>query len=211
MSSLHFEVLDSKRLKVFHALAKLTKRGLLGGGTALALYVGHRRSHDFDIFLKTPIEQGLLNKINKILPKFDIRPSVDTPNELSIFLDNQIKLTFLHFPFLPLYKPTSTISISLYSIPDLASNKVYVIGRRGEWKDYVDLYFLLRKGLAIDKIITEAKKRFTGNFDERIFWEQLVYWKDLRSFKVEYIKETVAKEEIQKYFEEITNNKLRAL
>jgi len=44
---------------------------------------------------------------------------------------------------------------------DLASNKVHTIGRRGEWKDYVDLFFLLKQGrLNIQRMIKETEKRF---------------------------------------------------
>ena len=101
-----------------------------------------------------------------------------------------------------------TQSIKLFSLSDLASNKAYVTGRRGEWKDYVDLYFLLKKaGLHLDSVINETKQRFGGNFDEKLFWGQLIYWDDLKDFKVEYIGKPVAKEIIQKYFKNITLKK----
>lgn len=211
MSKVYFEVFDEKRLKIFNLLPGLiNKWALLTGGTALALQIGHRRSFDFDICQPDEIEPDLLVKVNKVLRNFKVRPVVDTKSELSLILDETTKLSFFKFPFASLHKPEKIGSLRLYSPKDLASNKAYVIGRRGEWKDYVDLYFLLKEqGLKIQRIIKEAKKRFAGNFDEKLFWEQLVYWDDLGDFKVEYLRRYVPEEKIKEYFRRLVKDRFR--
>lgn len=181
---------------------------MLRGGTALALQIGHRKSYDFDIFLPTDIPQELLTKVNQQLHKYKVRPVVDIPNELSILLDEKVKITFLKFPFPPLHKSPIAQPMKLFSLSDLASNKAYVIGRRGEWKDYVDLYFLLKKSnLRLDTVVKETKQRFGSNFNKKLFWEQLIYWDDLKDFKIEYVGKPVTKETIQQYFKKITLKK----
>ena len=101
-------------------------------------------------------------------------------------------------------------SLKLDSLYDIASNKAHTIGRRGEWKDYVDIYFLLSKeNLDIQKIINETEKRFGAEFDEKLFWEQLVYWGDLQDFDINFIDKTVSKEKIQNYFKKLTKSKFR--
>lgn len=209
MSNLYTDIFDQKRLSLFNSLSELIEKDwLLGGGTALALQINHRKSYDFDVFLPKQVPQKLLAKINQELSKYKVRPTVNTSGELSVLVDEEMKLTFVKFPFPSLHKPIKTQTINLFSLSDLASNKIYVIGRRGEWKDYVDLYFLLKKtNLKLNKIIKEAQKRFGGNFDEKLFWEQLVYWGDLKDFKIEYIKKSIAKESVQKYFKNLAFNR----
>ena len=95
---------------------------------------------------------------------------------------------------------------------NLAVTKVLAISRRGEWKDYVDVYFMLTQvGLSIDKIINETKERFGGEFSEKLFWEQLVYWDDIANFEIEYIDKEVPREEIQTYFSELTKKRLEMI
>jgi len=92
---------------------------------------------------------------------------------------------------------------------DLASNKVHTIGRRGEWKDYVDLFFLLKQGrLNIQRMIKETEKRFSDEFNEKLFWEQLIYWDDIKDFEIEFIGKPTPREEIQEYFKKLTKNRL---
>lgn len=205
----HFEIFDPKRLVVFRSLAKLLKRGwFLTGGTALALQIGHRKSFDFDFSLPNEVDANLLFVLNERLTGYKIRPVVNTMQELSVILDEEIKLSFFKFPFRPLHEPIAVVDLEVYSCEDLASNKAYVIGRRGEWKDYVDLYFLMIEGgIPIGQIVRETKERFGGNFDEKLFWEQLVYWKDLPDFKIEYVNDAVAEGKIQRYFEGLARNK----
>ncbi|MEA2065077.1 MAG: hypothetical protein U9O66_02150 [Patescibacteria group bacterium] len=67
-------------------------------------------------------------------------------------------------------------------MPDLlslAAMKAYALGRRAKWKDYIDLYFIINKYHSIDKIITRANSIFKGEFNPRIFREQLSYFDDI--------------------------------
>ena len=34
--------------------------------------------------------------------------------------------------------------INIPDLPTLAAMKTYALGRRGKWKDYVDLYFIIK-------------------------------------------------------------------
>ena len=61
----------------------------------------------------------------------------------------------------------------------LASMKAFALGGRSEWKDYVDLYFILRDHYQISDIIKEARKNFGSEFNEKLFRSQLSYFKDI--------------------------------
>jgi len=57
--------------------------------------------------------------------------------------------------------------------------KAYALGRRAKWKDYVDLYFIMKHFHTIDEVAKKGGEIFAGEFNEKIFREQLSYFKDI--------------------------------
>lgn len=178
-------ILDPEREKVFSQLPRLPKGGILGGGTALALQIGHRRSYDFDIFYQKHIPKAWLRRIRTLFGSRLARPVVDTPDELTVILRPDIKLTLLSYPFPHLHAPVRIGPVRSFDIRDIASSKAYAVGRRGTWRDYVDLYFMLKEHVSLDTIIRESTIRFSGVFDAKMFLQQLVYFKDIQDMTVE--------------------------
>ena len=77
-------------------------------------------------------------------------------------------------------------------LPDLltlAAMKAFALSRRPKWKDYVDLYFIIKSHYLVGEISEKAKEIFQGEFNERIFREALVYFADVSYAEpVEYMK-----------------------
>ena len=67
----------------------------------------------------------------------------------------------------------------LPSLLQLAAMKAYALGRRSKWKDYVDLYFLLRDHFKIADISTAANQLFGELYSEKMFRTQLCYFHDI--------------------------------
>lgn len=199
----HFNLLPKPTQQILLDLREIAPQGILGGGTAIMLFLAHRKSFDLDVFLKDPIPKNLLLKLRLFYKERLIRPIVDTEDELSVIIAPKTKLSFVYFPFPPLYPLIKTSSIPLFAPQDLASNKAYVIGRRGAWRDYVDLFFLLKSRVKLKFVIAQALKRFGGAFSEKLFLEQLTYWGDIKDFTVEYIGKKYPPKEIQKYFQKL--------
>ncbi|MBI3558898.1 hypothetical protein HY085_00720 [Candidatus Gottesmanbacteria bacterium] len=93
---------------------------------------------------------------------------------------------------------------------DIAINKAYTIGRRATWRDYVDMFFMLKLEVAIlPQIIAWGKKKFSGEFVETLFLEQLVYFNDLEIVPIEYLSEKPTEKAIKKFLEEKVKEYLR--
>lgn len=180
-SRLNLDVLDEPRRCVFTVLRKLPRGGVLGGGTAIALQLRHRYSYDFDIFYASrDIPRRWLPSLGKRLGIRVVRPIRDTDSELTVLLAGSVKLSLIAYPFPPLHHTVRTNAIPLYNLRDLASSKAYTIGRRGEWRDYVDLDACIeRGGVPFATIIREATRRFRDAFSESLFLQQLTYTDDL--------------------------------
>lgn len=207
MSKIYLEILDKRRQELFNFLSSFNREGYLAGETALALQVRHRKSFDFDIFIKNPVNNKLRLKIKKALGEIKIR--IDTKDQIVFDTFDGISITFLwyYFPILnPLIK---TDSISLASVADIASDKAYTIGRRAVWRDYVDLYFLIQKAIDLPTIIDSAKRKFGNNFNESRFLEQLVYYKDLEIVPLEFIDKKIKDDEIKSFLEKKVKNYIK--
>lgn len=70
----------------------------------------------------------------------------------------------------------------IINMPDLltlAAMKIFALGRRAKWKDYVDLYFIIKDFHTLDEIIKKAEVIFGNEFNEKIIREQLSYFEDI--------------------------------
>ena len=210
MLKLCTDSLSPDRKEVWGKLSGFAGLGVLAGGTALALQLNHRRSYDFDIFSEKEIGRKLLLKAGEVFGTENIKPVVDSADELTVFYRQEIKISFVYFPFPPLYRPVATGSLPIFDIRDLLSNKAYAVGRRGAWRDYADIYWCLsRKIINLPDLLAESEKRFIGAFNRKLFLEQLVYSGDITDMTVDWVEKGADNEEIKKYFKNLVGQLLR--
>ena len=194
--------LDPARQQVFKQLAPFSDCFVLAGGTAIMLQIGHRLSYDFDCFSETNQPANLLRKIKGVFGS-QILLQVETGEQITFKTSSGVEVTFTHHPYPLLQKPIKTASIPLFHLDDLAANKAYTIGRRGAWRDYVDLFILLRWELYdIFTLIKLATRKFTGEFNDKLFLEQLCYFKDVELVPTKFLKKNYTADEIKSFLEQ---------
>lgn len=197
---MYLEALNDKSKEIFSKLKNFSDF-YLAGGTALALQVGHRISVDFDLFFEKEIDKNLLNKIKRVFPEDSLSVSVNNPDELTVFV-NDVKITFLKYSFPVILKLTEHEGIRLLDVKEIAATKAYAIGRRGSYKDYVDLYFIIFEGHSdLNGIIDLAEKKYGSEFNSRLFLEQLVYLEDIKDVEIVFLKQVVSKKELEGFFQ----------
>ncbi len=195
---MHREILTAKQNELLPYLKLFRRKYYLVGGTAIALHIGHRRSVDFDLFSLTRLnKKDIRDKLTRFPFKIS-RISEDT--DQIHFLINDIKITFFHYPYKILHPLTLGQFLYMPSLLTLASMKAYAIGRRAKWKDYVDLYYIIRDFCTIEEISSEAVSNFGEYFSEKLFREQLSFHKDIDySEPVEFIVPAPSEEEIKRF------------
>lgn len=162
MSKIYLEILDNERLIVFNKLKAFESEGYLAGGTALALQLNHRISEDFDVFVHHEIDNKLRLKVKEIFG--DITFYVNSTDQISFITQNNVKVTFLWYYFKPLFPVVKTDSLSLASVNDILLDKAHTIGRRAVWRDYVDVFYLLKNvHVYLEKTVVMAGKKFYLN------------------------------------------------
>ncbi len=199
ISKFHFEILTEDQKKVIENLRKFSKYGALGGGTALALQLYHRKSFDFDIFTPKPLSKKFLYKIKEHFKKIEI--IINTGDELSFISPFNVKISFIFYPFKNFYKTIKTSFLDIFDWRDIGLDKAHAIGRRGEWRDYIDLYFVIKNGLTLEDILQNSKRKFRDSFSGKLFLSQLCYYGDIVDFSVELLDKRISITDVQNFFE----------
>lgn len=181
MSLIHRELLSTDQLAILKKLKAFKKRAVLAGGTALSLQLAHRHSFDFDLFqdkIVSPHDLHLLNKILKI--KEVIFKSSDM---LVVKLESNVSFSLVYYWFKPLYPKVDAGYLYLFDYRDIALDKAETIGRRATWRDYFDLFYILKNsGFSINDLLAGAKIKFRNEFSQEQFLTQLTYFDDLGEF-----------------------------
>jgi len=200
-------VLSSQQFALAERLLPEVNDFYLAGGTALALQIGHRRSLDFD--LGSPHEIKAFDLERRLISRgFKIEAILTvTGNEFSLVLEDT-RVTFFFFPFHIVHEQAwDRVQITFPDISVLAAMKAYALGRRGKWKDYVDLYFVLKFKLNMGELISKAEEIFSSQFNTKLFREQLCYFDDIDySETIEYIEYAPGDDEIRAFLESLATD-----
>jgi len=199
---MHKEILNKEQIELLEALKKFKREYYLVGGTAIALHIGHRESIDFDLFKEKSIrKKDIFTKLKNV----DYKVSFSDYNQVNM-IANGVKITFFSFPY-PV--PLSAELKGILKMPDLltlAAMKAFALGRRAKWKDYVDLYFIIKKYFSINEISKKAKEIFKDEFIEKQFLAQLGYFNGINyQEEVTYlIQNPPADDEIKEFLKNIS-------
>jgi len=190
----HKEILNGKQIELLPLIGEFKREYYLVGGTAIALYIGHRRSIDYDLFKYSALNRK--KNIDKIQAQ-GYKPIVswNVADQMNLIV-NEVKLTFFQYPFQINANNVFDGIVRIPDLLDLAAMKAYALGRRSKWKDYVDLYFLLSNKFSLNEISDRASSIYGDLFSDKLFRSQLSYFEDVDySEEVEYLIPTPPSDE----------------
>jgi len=180
------EILSTQQRELLPFISHFKRNFYLVGGTAIALHLGHRRSIDFDLFSAKKMNKSRIRQKVFELP-YSKRTLFDDVDQAHFYI-NEVKTTFFFYPYPVEHLEKFDGVISMPSLLSLSAMKAFALGRRAKWKDYVDLYFMLKDHFSIKEISTEAERIFGQLFSESLFRKQLAFHKDIDySEPVEYM------------------------
>lgn len=190
--------MNDDQMSLLPVIREFKREYYLVGGTAIALYLGHRRSIDFDLFKFSMISaKKNVEKLSRSNVNFTITRNVTEQLNL---IANNVKMTFFQYPFQIEAKNDFEKVIRIPDLLDLAAMKAYALGRRSKWKDYVDLYFLLKDKFTLQQIIDRAIMIFGDLFSDKLFRSQLSYFDDIDyTEEVDYLVNAPSDAEIKSF------------
>jgi hypothetical protein len=195
---MHIQIFNQNQTALLPLVKQFKKEFYLVGGTAIALHIGHRRSIDFDLFKYSPIKpKSLIQTISSFVSEYVITRRVTEQLNVTI---NHVKFTFYQYPFKINATEKFEDILRLPNLLDLAALKAYAMGRRSKWKDYVDIYFILKDHFSIQQISERTSELFGQLFSEKLFRAQLSYFDDIDYTEpVEFLVQPVPDDEIKNF------------
>lgn len=164
--------LTSLQKRVLTILAGFEPRFILGGGGALAVYLGHRTTRDLDLFWPDAsqfAEQPQLIRQRLLNAGLSVSVLQDSPgfvryrvadNDAAINLDLVADPTERLEQTVPLN--IDGVEIAAESLPDLLTNKLCAMLGRSEVRDLIDAEALVSHGVSLDDAIASAPKKDGG-------------------------------------------------
>lgn len=178
---MHPESIEQKTGVVLEKIARedFVRPFYLAGGTALAIHFGHRISVDLDFFTPDPFSPASIREKLSHLGAFKVT-SESADGTLNGILDG-VSVSFFIYPYKNVYPLVPFRGVFLADERDIAAMKVEAISSRGSRKDFVDLYFLLKK-YPLGEIILFFERRYSGTeYNKLHILKSLSYFTDAES------------------------------
>ncbi len=182
-ANLHWEILDKKRLGLLPKLAVFKDRFYLAGGTAVALYLGHRDSIDFDFFTAKDFNsQSLMEELKTIFQGSHIEEKMSQNNTLTLKIDG-VDMSFFKINENQIEPPRNTEYINMASLTDIGCMKLSALLGRSILKDYIDLYAICKMFISLDRLLEKAKLKYP-TVNSGAFVRALGYYGDIQMDKI---------------------------
>ena len=173
-----YDILDKKRIDLLPLFKNFKKDFYLGGGTALALQIGHRDSIDFDFFKEGEIDtKKLFGNLKEIFNGHPVLKVQEEFNTLSLIVLDDIKLSFFGYKYKLIKELVYEENLNLASVEDIGCMKLSAITGRASSKDYVDLYYILQN-VDLAELLEKILKKLP-DLDKNLILKSLVYFEDV--------------------------------
>ena len=192
---LHYNTVDQRTLELIKEIQSLQgfQNLRLVGGTALALQIGHRISVDIDFFGNMNLNNlSIVDKLKKLGNLKTIRNS----EKVHVFLLDNIKIDIVNYDYPWISEIVSEEKINLAGLPDIAAMKISAITNRGTKKDFINLYFLLKK-YSLEKIINYYLEKY-DDATLLLTLKSLTYFNDADNEPMPKMLENTSWEKIKK-------------
>src|SRR3972149_11012171 len=205
-------ILREDQLKLLSNLKFLPKQSYMAGGTALALQLGHRTSLDFDFYSPQHLE------IEKLIADFQkefgsVRVQRTAKDTIILEIDG-VSFSLFYYPYKLISAPINFENVRLARLEDIAAMKMIAISMRGKRRDFIDVYFLLKR-FSLEKMINITLKKYPS-YQPMVILKGLIYFQDAAlvdvSRKIEIFDKNFSWEAAKKkIFEEVKEYQLSML
>lgn len=199
---MHSETLDANSRNNLMIL----KKGIplndfyLAGGTAVALHLGHRISHDLDFFSNKSFDGLALGRKLSALGDYQNR-FLDGNNLIGGF--NGTSISFIFYKPEMIGKFHQFEGVHVAALDDLIGMKIEAISRRGKKRDFIDLFSIIKhKSISITDAMFLYREKYKNLNPSMIHaLKSLTYFNDAENDPLPEMKAPIQWQEVKNYFE----------
>jgi hypothetical protein len=166
-SSISPDLLSPLQQRILDAVARGLEGVFLSGGTALgAVYLGHRQSVDLDLFTREPASfEGIVRGFQRLMTGegLSLTPGHAGPGFRRFVVSDgaaEVPVDLVVDGAPAIGQPLVLANgLAIDSLEDIAANKLCAILGRAEVRDYVDLFFLARRGVDLVALVAAAQRK----------------------------------------------------
>jgi hypothetical protein len=186
---LHPEILTDVQRRLLRASSAPAGEwgAYLAGGSAAALYLGHRRSIDLDWFSPRTVPPTQLLASMKTIGT-SVSVDQNTEGTFNGKIDG-VKFSVFRYRYGLLLPTVAHDGCSIASVCDIAAMKLAAVAQRTTKRDYVDVHAFMKAGLSLETQVGAFHEKFPGS-DARIAVRALGYFADVEK---EPMPEMIAK------------------
>lgn len=174
---MHTESINNETKRVLEKIARedFIQNFYLAGGTALAVQLGHRESIDLDWFSDFDFKNiDIKHKLSQI-GGFSL--TSEEEGTVNGVLDS-VKVSFFYYDYKQIFPLVNFVGIKIADERDIAAMKIDAISSRGSKKDFIDLYFLLKK-YSLEELVSFFEKKYSGiKYNRLHILKSLAYFED---------------------------------
>ena len=148
----------------------------------MALQLGHRKSVDLDFFGNLPVPS---EEIRQILADQHHITVIQESKNINIYQIDGIKVDFVNYRYSWIDSLVEDQNIRLAGVKDIAAMKIAAIIGRGTKKDFIDLYYLLKR-FSIEEILNLYLQKYPDG-SMFIALKSLSYFGDAESDPMPYM------------------------
>ena len=182
MPSLHLDLLSPAQRRLWDELGDVPPQFTLYGGTAIALYLGHRESIDFDFFGSESFNPQRLYAAVPFLKGAKIAQQAANTLTCLVERDGNVQVSFFGVPDMTVLRAPFTFpdnGVRIASLIDLAGMKAAVVQQRAEAKDYLDLHALIHQEVVdLPTALAAASRIYPDSFQPQLTLKALTYFDD---------------------------------
>ncbi|PSJ75850.1 hypothetical protein C7N43_16685 [Sphingobacteriales bacterium UPWRP_1] len=203
MNDLNNLLPDTKKILVKLATLPLLQEFTFVGGSALAIYLGHRQSEDIDLF--TWHKQLPIADIQNALTANHFKDSRIinlTPTQADYVLDG-VKVTFFANGWEELKNRQQLLNnVFIATLPTLAIMKVNTLFLRAKNRDYYDVYVLNLEHYSLKQLFEMTISKMQ-NLSKPLFQRALIFTDDITDENIQHLapKYNISLSEISKHFQ----------
>ncbi|MEK7388173.1 MAG: nucleotidyl transferase AbiEii/AbiGii toxin family protein [Elusimicrobiota bacterium] len=198
----HDEVLNKAGHAAAARIAAATREFYLAGGTALALWLGHRMSLDLDLFsADNPLgseQRRVLFEALQASGSLKIKEEKNGTCHLDL---GGTMVSLFHYATPMLGRVQTWRGLTIASLEDIAAMKLSAVLGRGSKKDFIDLYALCRH-IGLEQVMATAERKFPRHADFPLQAARaLVYFEDAEKDPTPKMLTPASWEGVKTYFE----------